>query len=101
MLPRIKDMERTRDITVFMIKLADKISSYRVPAKVINSLKSIRAVYESKKESNEELRREHEEKLKKEKEEKWAKMTPKERKKAMEKEEKRHRSRMMKKVKMN
>ena len=94
-------MDRTKDITIFLIKLADKISAYKVPAQAINQLNSIRAAYEAKKESSGELRKEHEEKVKKEKEEKWAKMTPKEKKKAQEKEEKRQKGRMMKKVKMN
>lgn len=89
-------MELSKEITSFVLRLVDRVSSYRVPPKLFKDLMSKRSVYESQREENQEKKKENEERLKKQKEEKWAKMTAKERKKALEIERKRAKNRMRK-----
>ena len=99
-LPKVKDFEQTLEISKFVMKMVDRISTYKVTPKLHQNLMKLRANYESKREANQEKKKANEERLRREKEEKWANMTPKERKRAQEIEAKRARNRGMRKMKV-
>jgi hypothetical protein len=78
-LPKVDNFEITKDFTIFALKFIEKVAGYTISTKLQGELDTMRAEFESKRESNKNKNEEASEKSKRLKEEKWAKMTPMER----------------------